>query len=379
MDGQFLFLIYQEERGEEGTCHFQGYVSFNIRKHFDAVRRLMARAHWEPRRGTHQEARAYCSKEETRVAGPFIFGDDATLAVDQRGQRNDLIRVKRALDEGKSELQIAESDDTFAAWAKYFKAIERYKRLKSVRARNWPTFTTVLWGPPGTGKTRYVNDHAPGAYWVKKPIGGAAFFDGYDGQEDVVIDEFYGWLPFDLLCRMCDRYPLMVDTKGGMCNFYPKRIWITSNASPNDWYKFGLGAMARRLTEPLGRVVYCGADWTGKILACERPAHFFTSAEAEAWDAAHRSCSEELCLGFGPRNCVIAPAAIEPVIEPFLAAAPMVDDSPDFFVERRFGGQWESETLPDPDQMEFYDVDMDGRLRLSEDWLDNIEDFGLGE
>jgi hypothetical protein len=41
----------------------------------------------------------------------------------------------------------------------------------------------------------------PEAYWITKPNGPRAFWDGYDGQENVVIDEFYGWLPHTFMCR----------------------------------------------------------------------------------------------------------------------------------------------------------------------------------
>ena len=211
------------------------------------MKKINSGAHWEIRRGTHAEARDYASKEETRIDGPWFFGVEPRTG---QGKRSDLDALHVALKDGKTEVEI--SDELFSLWAKYHKCIDRYKRLHSMKSRQWPTFTTVLYGPPGTGKTKYVNQMAgPDAYWLKKPGNNqTVFFDGYDGQEDVVIDEFFGWLPRDLMCRMCDRYPLMVDTKGGCVNFYPKRIWITSNLSPPEWWKnIGLGPMERRLEE----------------------------------------------------------------------------------------------------------------------------------
>jgi hypothetical protein len=106
---------------------------------------------------------------------------------------------------------------------------------------------------------------------MKKPASNQAiFFDGYDGQEDVVVDEFYGWIPYDLLCRMCDRYPLLVDTKGGAVQFCPKRIWITSNKKPEDWYKLDMSAMFRRLSGTMGQVLYIGPDMDQVIISHQR-------------------------------------------------------------------------------------------------------------
>jgi CRISPR/Cas system-associated exonuclease Cas4 (RecB family) len=51
----------------------------------------------------------------------------------------------------------------------------------------------------------------------------------------------------------------MVQTKGGAVHFCPKRIWITSNKAPEQWYKnCDFSAMQRRLTGDLGVVEYVG-------------------------------------------------------------------------------------------------------------------------
>jgi len=51
------------------------------------------------------------------------------------------------------------------------------------------------------------------------------------------MDDFYGWLPFDQLLRLCDKYPLMVETKGSQSHFFATTICITSNTLPSTWYK----------------------------------------------------------------------------------------------------------------------------------------------
>ena len=45
----------------------------------------------------------------------------------------------------------------------------------------------VLWGPSGTGKSRFVAKRWPKAFW-KSPE--AKWWDGYAGQEVVVLDDF---------------------------------------------------------------------------------------------------------------------------------------------------------------------------------------------
>ena len=45
----------------------------------------------------------------------------------------------------------------------------------------------VLWGPSGTGKSRWVAATWPDAFW-KSPE--SKWWDGYSGQETVVLDDF---------------------------------------------------------------------------------------------------------------------------------------------------------------------------------------------
>lgn len=62
------------------------------------------------------------------------------------------------------------------------------------------------------------------------------WWDGYEGQQVVIIDEFYGWLGYDFILRLTDRYPLLVETKGGTVQFVSRVVIFTSNSHPRDWY-----------------------------------------------------------------------------------------------------------------------------------------------
>lgn len=301
------YAVWQLEKGKEGTPHLQGYVCFPQGAKKSIVQlRLVMEAHYETRKGTHAQAKEYCTKVDTRVEGPWTFGEEP-----QRGKRSDILAFKRALDEGKSEYDISRDDELFPHWVRNHKAIERYKRIGSVTNRSWMTETIILHGEPGSGKSRYAAENYPNAYWLKKPgQGQTVFFDGYDGHEVVVIDEFYGWLPFDLLCRMCDRYPLMVDSKGGHVNFYPKLIIITSNKDPRSWYKQGLGALQRRFSYPHGKITLCNLGWDGRVMfACEET--YMVSKQA-----LHKDCNEAKCFVRNPVEQIPEEELHQPIPSP---------------------------------------------------------------
>lgn len=226
------FIAFQEEEGENGTHHVQGYMILKRRTRMQAAKDVLpSEPHMEMRQGSHQQAKDYCTKERSRCHGtePVVAGEEP-----RPGARSDLVRVKAMLDAGHKEAEIA--DEYFGQWVRYHKAFQRYRGIR-LPNRTWVTYTQVYWGPPGTGKTRSAFDEAgPDAYWLPKPNGSRVFWDGYEGQEHVVIDEFFGWMPRDLMCRVCDRYPFRVETKGGSVPFVAKKIWITSNSPPLEWW-----------------------------------------------------------------------------------------------------------------------------------------------
>jgi len=271
-NAQVRYVVYQREVGEgTGTPHLQGYLQTFNKKTFKGVQNAtgVPRLALKVRNGTHEEARAYCLKQETRAEGEaFEQGDPCKGS----GQRSDLESVKAMLDGGGTLADVA--DSFFGSFVRYNRGFREYQILKRPQ-RTWLTHTTVIWGPSGVGKTRRaLEESGPAAYWVSKPNAarGAVWFDGYDAHECIVIDEFYGWIARDLMQRMCDRYPLLVQTKGGTVPFLAKRIIITSNQSPADWWKIGLGAMERRLAEPHGTIIEMRAEgepvivpWPGAV------------------------------------------------------------------------------------------------------------------
>lgn len=263
------YSIWQMEKGTNGTIHYQGYVVFKGNQRFRAVKAMIPRAHWEVRRGTHEQARDYCSKQDSRLAGPYEFGEHG-----QQGKRSDLLSIKQAVDSGLNEKQIATNDDLFPQWLKYHTGVTRYMMLKGHNHRNFQTKALVLWGPPGTGKSSWARDFCEtngySSYWlVKAAVNQTLFWDGYDGQDVVILDEFgRGFIPRDTACRLVDRYPFSVQHKGGSKDFTSKFVIFISNDDPITWWSGigGLGPMARRLEGEIGEIRYLG---TPKVYARE--------------------------------------------------------------------------------------------------------------
>lgn len=218
------YLIYGKEVGESGTPHLQGYIEFSRKRGFGAVKRMFpGRTHLEVRRGTASEAAEYCRKSDV---APYEFGEISR----GQGARTDLDALHTDLKNGKRLAEIR--DDHFGNYLKYHKAISNYV-LHNEQPRDFETEVRVYWGKTGTGKTRRAFEEFPTAYFHP----GGPWFDGYEGDECVIFDDF-GGSEFKLtyLLKLLDRYPMRVPIKGGFVQWKPKTVIITSNHPPLDWY-----------------------------------------------------------------------------------------------------------------------------------------------
>lgn len=267
-DDKIKYCLYQLELGESGTRHLQGYLELLQPMREAAMRKWCPLAHWEVAIGNRIQCLAYCSKELTRLENPWFFdgvkwincGDEhpeslralmmpASSAI--RSSRSSslsskLSSIKERLSNPNCVSTEEIADEEFELWVRYYRAFEKFLVMKTP-ARNHAVEVHVVQGPTGTGKSRWAMESFPGAYWKQR----SNWWDGYAGHDTVIIDEFYGWLPFDLLLRICDRYPLLVETKGGQMQFVAKTIVITTNALPSSWYKSCayFPALVRRITK----------------------------------------------------------------------------------------------------------------------------------
>lgn len=245
------YATWQFEKGESGTPHLQGYCSFTNAVHLTSLVKKIPGVHWDIRRGTHDQAKAYANKEETRLEGPWTVGEEPS-----QGKRNDILAATQQLRGGASMKRVAE--DNPVAFVKYHRGLVSYKRLVTP-SRNFKTEVLVIYGPTGIGKSFFAKQNAPTAYWLPQ----GKWFDDYDGEEYVIIDEFYGWLPFSYLLRLLDEYPLLVETKGGHVQFVSRKVIITSNSPPWEWYKsekIDLSPLKRRIEMIFTKAVR-DADW----------------------------------------------------------------------------------------------------------------------
>lgn len=136
------YLIYQKEKGESGTEHYQGYVYFKNAISFTSIKKKLPEgAHIEKRKGTHDEAAAYCRKADTRIEGPFEFGTPP-----EQGKRRDLEEAANLLKTTGSLKRVAEEFPTIIV--KYPRGMDRLEELlykpKQMEELKWKKWQSEL-------------------------------------------------------------------------------------------------------------------------------------------------------------------------------------------------------------------------------------------
>lgn len=221
------YAIWQKEKGTHE--HYQGYIELTKKCRIAALKKIYPNIHFEVRKGTQTQAIDYCKKADTRIDGPWEFGSPK-----RPGARTDLIDLKEYARSGKRKRDVpTELTDAHAKYTKYYDLQQQFAP-KIIR----DDFSIMLcYGPTGTGKTHLVHEHSEDLYSL--PLNNKdMWFDGYDGHETVLIDDFSGGMKLSLLLRLLDKYPIQVPIKGGFVDFKPKKIAITTNIHPKDWYNY---------------------------------------------------------------------------------------------------------------------------------------------
>lgn len=232
------YLIYGLEKGESGTQHYQGYCELDKQYSFKTVKTMLPKAHIEKRRGTSTQASDYCKKDGQ-------FTEKGTIS--NPGKRNDIEHMLQMVKENKTTVELIETCPV--PWTKYYKACDRarYEYAKQVTGFH-PVTVTILIGDADSGKTRKAYEMDPNLYhWSP---GSTLWFDGYTGQETILIDDYYGSIEYGKFLQLIDGYRFNLPIKGGFTWKAWKNVIITSNDQPRNWYEKGMTpALARRITK----------------------------------------------------------------------------------------------------------------------------------
>jgi len=243
------YLIFQYEMGkQDDRVHIQGFCSFKNKIAFSTIHVYCPGIHVESAKATALKNIAYCTKLDTRVAGPYEHGERPC-----QGYRSDLVVMGEMVKNGIPVRKvIAEVGMGAARMSKHLMTYAQ--SLYPERDRNVQPKVYIRWGPANSGKTRPIWEKY-GDDQVYQPVyqKGTVWWDNYVGQQCVLMDDWPWETNTDLyhdLLRWTDRYRQPLNVKGGSCVMGNSDFYLTSNVNPDLWFGgAGLRALARRITQ----------------------------------------------------------------------------------------------------------------------------------
>lgn len=257
-DAKCNFVLFELEVAKSGTQHYQGYLEFKQNIRYTHIKKIFPTMHVACRRGTQGQAMSYClkgydthSKDANNKGGSiYCFGK---CHKDNQGCRNDLVDVLNAMKPFMTITRFMEENNNdkltnmLNTWAKYPKFIEKYQReLEKKQARKRREVEVeIYYGESRSGKSRkafYAENNLDfmrdDVFKLSVPKDSETiWYDGYEGETTLVLEEFYGNLPYNYMLELLEGNFMRLPVKGGFTYANWTKVIIISNQHPSKWYR----------------------------------------------------------------------------------------------------------------------------------------------
>jgi len=160
-----------------------------------------------------------------------VFGEPKT-----QGQRTDLINLYKKIKQGELKNVQDVMDYDFNLYARYRGGIKEALSVWQLQKRKEFRKVEVeyVYGPTGTGKTKYLYEHKD---LFKINGSGLNWFDGYQGESVLGIDEYDNNMKCSDLLSLLDGYQKRLPIKGGFTYANWTKVVITSNLNPRQLHE----------------------------------------------------------------------------------------------------------------------------------------------
>lgn len=243
------YALIAQEQHMDGTPHLHALISSKIKLNIKNPNFFDLGAF----HGNYQtvknsdDVRAYIKKADPEPLEIGVYESNKQSELQKRAAMNKLLlegNLPQLVDEGAISLY---------HYAKIKQGREQYSMDKiKLPAISEERVCYWIYGEPGIGKTYWVRSRFPNAY----PKSQNKWWDGYDGQDVVILDDFDCAVLGHNLKIWADKYSFTAEIKGGSVKPVYTKFIVTSNYFPEEIFKMDpvlAKAVARRF-------IFCTID-----------------------------------------------------------------------------------------------------------------------
>jgi len=241
-----IYFCAAEEKGlETGTHHIHIYACFSSGVRFSTMKNVFALGgDIQTARGTSSEIRDYIvktgkwendEKADTKIEG--TFEEWGEMPDEHQGVRSEEKTIIERIQDGATNADILREFPRYLRGLRDVEYVRQTLKAEEYRERWRDLETAYIWGPTGTGKTRFVMDgqgysnvYAVNNY--KHP------FDGYAGELVMLFDEFNSNFRIQDILTYLDGFPLSLPARYSNKQACYEKVFIISNLDLRDQYQY---------------------------------------------------------------------------------------------------------------------------------------------
>lgn len=241
------YYCMADEIATTGTYHTHIFLYAPSPIRFTTIKNRFPTAHIEKAYGSARDNRAYIRKEgkwadtdkaETVVPGTFQEWGD--LPAEQEEQAPQMFRLVQNIRAGMSTTEIIDDSPNLAFRVRDIDLLRQTLTAEKYSVENRSLEVSYIFGASGAGKTRGIYErHDPRSicritnYRAARGIS----FDGYNGQDVLVFEEFNSQIPIEDMLNYLDVYPLHLPARYSDRVACYTKVYITSNLPLEKQYR----------------------------------------------------------------------------------------------------------------------------------------------
>jgi hypothetical protein len=228
--GKYKAVVGQLEAAPTtGYLHWQLYLETRSALRFSTLRKLFPKGRYKPARDTRIQCVRYCTREDKRAASRAVINLGQLDLTLKQGKRTDLDSYsEQILLEGKSAHEVIHDDPRAVIYASHLEKLELIRDRETWGKKFREIEVHYMHGGTRTGKTSALFE-TYGYEAICRVPNWKNPFDGYRGQDILLLDEYNTSVPMVDLLKILEGYPLEVSARCSDKIAKFTKVFIVSN------------------------------------------------------------------------------------------------------------------------------------------------------